>query len=325
MCMACLQRGQKRLGWHAVVGDRMGNFLLRFIRSISESAWLKRHPDFLLVLNWHQITPTFDANIHHRYTWTALDTFITAVDYLAAHFRIVPLQEAVERIKTTKIEGQCVALTFDDGDVSIANHVVPLLQRRNLPATIFINTAYLAGDSCYWFPALSHANPPLTGVLRNEALKLRATHDPVFYDEVRRRVEQHSAAVPKLSSRLVSNQWLAGLDGEQFAIGAHGHEHQRYSMMPPDWQWNDLAQNVAILSQFRAYRPLFAVPFGRRWDWNKTTLEIVHKLGLDLLLADGGVNLGPAMFYRRQPADSSSAPDLIAKAILRAKGNSQFE
>jgi peptidoglycan/xylan/chitin deacetylase (PgdA/CDA1 family) len=302
------------------VPHRLRRLVSRATREISARTWLASHGDFLLILNWHQITPHFDSDVHHRYTWTALNSFAAAVDYLTAHFRVVPLHEALKRIERGSLGGRCVALTFDDGDVSMADFVMPLLRQRNLPATFFINTAYLDGGRSYWFPVLSYAQPPVPGELQEKALKLRNTDDPVYYDHVRRQVEQLSGAVPKLDSRLVSEEWLAGLDGDQFAIGAHGHEHERYSMMPPDWQRKDLSRNVAILSRFRAYRPLFAVPFGRPWDWNSATLEIAHELGLDVLLADGGVNLGPAAGYCRQPADSQSARDLITQAIRGSLG-----
>ncbi len=287
------------------------------------SKWLKSHREFVLIFNWHQITPSFDPQIHHRYTWTALNRFKATIEYLSTHFRIVPLGEAVERIKSGSFAGRRVALTFDDGDISMADYVLPMLRGQNLPATFFINTAYLGSDNSYWFPVLSYARPSLSAELKEKALKLRTTDDPVYYDDVRRQVEQRCGSVPKLRLRLVSEEWLAGLDGDQFSIGAHGHEHQRYSMMPRDWQLADLSRNVKILSQFRAYRPLFAVPFGRPRDWNLTTLEVARALGLDVLLADGGVNLAPSTCLCRQPADSQSARKLVAHAVLRSPDNPQ--
>jgi peptidoglycan/xylan/chitin deacetylase (PgdA/CDA1 family) len=300
------------------IADSVRNVLSRSARPVLASIWLTTHRDFLLVFNWHQVTPSFDPEIHHRYTWTALHTFWATINFLTAHFQIVPLQPALERARTGNFRGRCVALTFDDGDVSIADYVAPFLRQRNLPATFFINTAYLGGDRAYWFTVLSYAGPVLPEGLRQRALELRTTKDPLFYDDVRRDVEQLSGAVPQLSSRLVSAEWLAKLDADQFTIGAHGHEHQRYSMMPEEWQRQDLKRNVEILSQFRAYRPLFAVPFGRAHDWNAATLEVAQELGLLVLLADGGINLTPLPYYRRQPADSLSPTKMVVRAVMHA-------
>jgi peptidoglycan/xylan/chitin deacetylase (PgdA/CDA1 family) len=299
------------------IANTLRSVLSRSARPVLASIWLVTHRDFLLVFNWHQVTPSFDPGLHHRYTWTALHTFRATINFLTAHFQIVPLQSALERAGAGNFGGRCVALTFDDGDASIAEYVAPLLKQRNLPATFFVNTAYLGGGCAYWFTVLSYAGAALPEGLRQRALGLRNTGDSVFYDDIRRDVEQLSGAVPQLNSRLVSAEWLAKLDADQFTIGAHGHEHQRYSMMSQEWQRQDLKRNVEILSQFRAYRPLFAVPFGRAHDWNSATLEVARELGLVLLLADGGINLTPLPYYRRQPADSLSATKMVVRALMR--------
>jgi peptidoglycan/xylan/chitin deacetylase (PgdA/CDA1 family) len=121
-----------------------------------------------------------------------------------------------------------------------------------------------------------------------------------------------------LGARLLPTQWLANLDGEQFAIGAHGHEHQRFSMMPLEWQLHDLRENVRVLSQFRGYRPVFAVPFGRSWDLTRETIYIARGQGLEVVLADGGINLGAGNSYQRIPSDGQIIRRLVAAEMSDA-------
>src|SRR5215470_3843791 len=92
--------------------------LCKSTRAISALISLARDRDFLLILNWHQITPRFDPKLHHRYTWTEFKHFASTIDYLVRHFRVVSLSETLKRIKNGNLEGRCVALTFDDGDIS---------------------------------------------------------------------------------------------------------------------------------------------------------------------------------------------------------------
>jgi peptidoglycan/xylan/chitin deacetylase (PgdA/CDA1 family) len=122
-----------------------------------------------------------------------------------------------------------------------------------------------------------------------------------------------------LSERIVSNRWLEKLDAQQFAIGAHGHEHQRFSMMSREWQEEDLDQNVEILSAFSAFRPLFAVPFGRSHDCSGETVEVANGHGLKVLMSAGGLNVGPERCYRRVPSDGSAVPALIDNVIAAAR------
>jgi peptidoglycan/xylan/chitin deacetylase (PgdA/CDA1 family) len=286
--------------------------------------WKWEHRNFLAVFNWHQVTPDFDPVRHHVYTWTQLEDFAKEVEWVAAKFRILPLHRAIVLHKRSELHGPCAALTFDDGDISVAEHVEPWLRRRDLPATFFINSAYLDGRSSYWFPVLSHSpvnakeprfpEPPVE--LREQAQHLRKTNDPIFYDEVRKRLEQFAPAIPHLDKRLVSREWLAGLNGDQFAIGAHGHEHQRYSMMPPEWQKNDLRENVRQLSRFRGFRPVFAVPFGRAHDWTDETIRIAHELGLEIVLAEGGINVARCSAYLRISCDGKKIAPLVRAVMV---------
>jgi peptidoglycan/xylan/chitin deacetylase (PgdA/CDA1 family) len=308
-----------------MVFNRIAKLLRIPIGHLRAKYWRLRHSDFLFVFNWHQISPNFDSSRHHEYTWTRFEDFKVEVDYLRAEFQILPLYEAIDRFKRRCLHGPCVSLTFDDGDISMAEHVLPYMHQHNMPATFFINSAYLDGKRTYWFPVLAYfsanedarrqANLP-DGLLE-KVLQLRRTNDVSFYNEVRSCVEQFASFIPNLGSRLVSTEWLTSLDGEQFTIGAHGHEHQRFSMMLADWQRNDLRENVRHLSQFRAYRPIFAVPFGREYDWTDETLKNASSLGLEVVLADGGVNISPGKVYRRIPADGKKLRPLIRDVLAR--------
>ncbi len=305
------------------VSSIVANLLDPITRLARVARWRRSHKDFLVIFNWHQITPIFDPYIHHKYTWTHLKKFKKEVDYLVREFQIIPLHEAIGRLKRGCLHGPCASLSFDDGDISIAQHVVPYLRQRGLPATFFINSAYLDGRCTYWFPILSYlcavedAGGPaiLSGHLRERALKLRLTADARYYNEVRTEIEKFASLVTNLSSRLVSADWLSGLDGDQFSIGAHGHEHQRFSLMPVRWQQNDLRKNVEALARFRGYRPIFAVPFGRPHDWSEETIHVARNEALDIVLADGGINLAAGEFYRRIPSDNRPLRSLLAEAM----------
>src|SRR5688572_27390106 len=94
----------------------------RALRSIARNGrafwWKATHDDFLIVFNWHQVAPALDPLRHQQRTWTRLEAFKENVGYLSRHFRVVPLDDAMRRIKNGSLRGRCVALTFDDGDVS---------------------------------------------------------------------------------------------------------------------------------------------------------------------------------------------------------------
>jgi peptidoglycan/xylan/chitin deacetylase (PgdA/CDA1 family) len=294
------------------------------------ASWRRAHRDFLIVFNWHQVSPQFDPKFHHQFTWTSLELFASQVQYVRNAYTVLPLHQAVNSLRDGKLRGPCAAMTFDDGDVTVREHVLPVLKRLGAPATFFINTAYLDGGA-YWFPILEymiHSGqlPPGrdANALREMATQLRNTPDADLYRRLREEIEPWASSIPSSGMRSVSREWLAGLDGEQFSIGAHGHEHQRYAMMSERWQQEDLATNVKLLREYRAFRPIFAVPFGRPGDWTQHTLAIAREQGLDVVLADGGVNLARMDAYARIPCDGRQAcavaRDTFASLAAQGRG-----
>jgi peptidoglycan/xylan/chitin deacetylase (PgdA/CDA1 family) len=299
--------------------SKLAGMIRPVINTARVTYWKRYHKNFLVVFTWHQVTPKFDPYRHHKYTWTQFDKFAQQIEYLAREFTIIPLHEAILHLKRGSLPGACAALSFDDGDISISENVVPFLKQRGLPATVFINTAYLGGHRSYWFPILSYlrfvehaeGRSMLTDDLSEKAQALRSTTNPRLYEECRCRIEELASLVPNLDSRLVSIDWLSKLDGDQFTIGAHGHEHQRFSMMPSEWQRGDLRKNVQALMCFRGYRPIFAIPFGRSLDYTAQSVSIAHEKGLEVVLSNGGINLAAGSVYHRIPSDDKTPSQIF--------------
>lgn len=274
-----------------------------------------REPDSLAIFIWHQVTPAFDPDRHHPYTWTPLAAFEAAIHDIVQTHRIMPLNEALAAIESGNLRGRCAALTFDDGDRSMADYVAPLLLHLRLPATFFINTGYLRGDSTYWFPVMAYAGAHLPHELKQCGQQLRLTDDPDLYRSCRALIEHYAGKVPSLNDRLVTPDWLARLDGVHFAIGAHGHEHQRYAMMTAEWQRDDLRTNLAALRDFRGFRPIFALPFGKPGDVSADIGPIAREEKLEVVLAGGGINSGERPFYDRIPADNVAIKSVVRRAM----------
>jgi peptidoglycan/xylan/chitin deacetylase (PgdA/CDA1 family) len=303
----------------------IGEALMRsLVRRARVWAWRRRHPNHLAVFNYHQVSPIFLPAVHSPLTWTPLAQFEVELEYLSGQFTILGLAEALDRLRHESLPGPCAAITFDDGDDSVAEHCAALLEERGVPATFFINSACWEGNGHYWFTSLTYlrdgpgperGQDDLTELNRKNHL-LRTTTDAAQYAAVREEVDRLAvdAGVPR--RRCVSPEWLAQLNPDLFALGAHGHEHQRYAMMSEDWQRQDLCRNVEWLRQFKAFRPLFAIPFGHKGDYNEATLRVASECRLAVWGAEGGVNVSPGPVGLRIPADSRSLRAVLMHEIL---------
>lgn len=74
---------------------------------------------------------------------TAVDVspsdFSFQIEFLKSKFDFITLDKVVDYIQgKTKISKPSVALTFDDGYADLFKHAVPLLAKKNIPATVFV-------------------------------------------------------------------------------------------------------------------------------------------------------------------------------------------
>jgi peptidoglycan/xylan/chitin deacetylase (PgdA/CDA1 family) len=78
-------------------------------------------------------------------------TFRNHLDWLEASFRVLPLGEVVTRLADRRPlpPGAC-AITFDDGWRDNFEHAFPELERRAMPATIFLVTERVGTRGAFW-------------------------------------------------------------------------------------------------------------------------------------------------------------------------------
>jgi peptidoglycan/xylan/chitin deacetylase (PgdA/CDA1 family) len=80
---------------------------------------------------------------------TPLAQFETDVESLTAHgFTFVGLDECVAWVdRRVELPSRSVAITFDDAYASVLTHALPVLTRRQVPATVFAIAGRLGGDN----------------------------------------------------------------------------------------------------------------------------------------------------------------------------------
>lgn len=81
--------------------------------------------------------------------------FLEHLEVIRSRFHPIRLADLVQAIRDKKIPREAVALTFDDGYRDNLYEAKPLLERFQIPATVFVVTGYVDSGREFWWDVLS--------------------------------------------------------------------------------------------------------------------------------------------------------------------------
>ncbi|RZT25355.1 peptidoglycan/xylan/chitin deacetylase (PgdA/CDA1 family) [Mycobacterium sp. BK558] len=151
------------------------------------------------------------------------------LEYVRRHYKVLPLEEALERLQDGSLPRCAAAVTFDDGTRNLLTNAAPVLRELGVPAAVFLATGPMGTAELLWPDRLWQAFAQTT---RHEIdltsvglgiLSLRSDID---------RVQTRDAAIQFLKQlpdrkRITEVQSLVNALGEQ--IDAHGGPFQLLS------------------------------------------------------------------------------------------------
>lgn len=169
-----------------------------------------------------------------------------------------PLKKLIHfRNNGWKIPPQVTALTFDDGFAGVYHNGWPILKKLNIPATIFVNTAYL--DS----------------------------QDPMPFDHWGVNIGVHGS--PDAYRPLTISQCKEMEACKLIDIGSHTHTHQDFRQRPRSFR-EDLQKSLQILQTILGHDQMpFALPYGipRAGYADKSLIDAAKQTGVTCALNTG--------------------------------------
>ncbi|MFZ6673029.1 polysaccharide deacetylase family protein [Undibacterium sp. Xuan67W] len=128
------------------VHTKNGLLTSAFIRIMGNSIARLSKQKRVCIITYHRILEHADPLLDNE---PDVATFYWQMKVLAEHFNVLPLHEAVLAMKEDRLPPRAVCITFDDGYRSTHDLALPILKEFNLPATVFVTTAYL-GEGNMW-------------------------------------------------------------------------------------------------------------------------------------------------------------------------------
>lgn len=311
--------------------NRLYRLIARWLSPAGENARLS-------ILIYHHVLPEPDLLFPNEVTRA---TFEVQMASLAAVFNVLPLVEAIERMKAGTLPERAACITFDDGYADNVTIALPILHRLGLTATFFIATDYLNGGCMFNDTVIEairrarHDTLDLTGLdlgchdVSSIAAKRYAISQilpvikrlPLQKREANaRRISELATSSPLPDDLMMTTEQLRYLHACGMEIGGHTAGHPILANLGSDAVKQEIQAGKTILEDLLdAPVRLFAYPNGKPGvDFLLAQAEIVRELGFVAAVAThGGVatpSTNPFLLPRFTPWRSGACtfvPELL--------------
>ncbi len=277
-----------------------------------------------------------------------VQSFDWQMGLLKSVFNVLPLPEAVARLKAGTLPARAAAITFDDGYADNLTHALPILQKHGLHATFFIATAYLDGGRMFNDTVIeSLRNTRLTKLdlsdlqlgqyeLGSVAARTQAIHQ--ILPKIKYLLpDEREAAAAQLAARaevenlpndlMMTTAQLKSLHAAGMEIGGHTHRHPILAKLDRAAARAEIAAGKTMLEDKLGARVrVFAYPNGKPGtDYLPEQAEIVRALGFEAAVSTShGVSTRSSDMYqlaRFTPWDTNRTTYAL-RLLQNLKGNS---
>ena len=224
--------------------------------------------------------------------------------WLKHWFNVLPLDHAVDQMRSGALPGRALAISFDDGYADNHDIALPILQRHGLKATFFIATEFLNGGRM-WNDSVIEATRlcktpvlDLTGTvaaslgvmaidgLPAKQLAIGRLINAIKYLPLQERTEWVNAIVQAAGNQLpndlmMGTQQIIALQNAGMQIGAHTANHPILARLSRSKARQEIAASKQVLEAMLGRKiDLFAYPNGKPGaDYSAETVELVRELG----------------------------------------------
>lgn len=257
----------------------------------------------VLCLLYHRVNIVSD-NIYNLAV--SPDAFEEHIRYLKQNYRILRFEEDWENTSDNSI-----IITFDDGYADNYLYALPILEKYEIPAAVFVSSGNIGTCREFWwdeigrvlttlecYPKQFHLRDQLyeytwetkTEYQRREVVKdlrwlLRMEPDMFRANDWIKQLKIWSGMVSdegRTENLSLNKEQLANLAKSPYiTIGAHTVRHLSLGALSEQDQEEEIAASIDFLeNELNQKIDIFSYPFGSGRDYNKKTLEICDRNGI---------------------------------------------
>ena len=238
-----------------------------------------------------------------QWTQLPLRRFIKHMEFLAANYKVISLREFLIDYESGTLSPDTAVITFDDGFRNVYTRAFPVLQRLNLPATIFVTTGLIGTQNILWpdelfclMQQVSNGSLELPELPLCESWNDAKSREPIYLRLLsllkELNVEQKKQTMASIRSQLevdavddVSSTEFQACDWNQLRemkatglidVGAHTVNHEILSRLDDAALGFEIEDScTTVLSQFDDICPVFAYSNGQPADFDDRVVGLL--------------------------------------------------
>jgi len=258
-----------------------------------------------MILAYHRVSPITPSDYILRDMIVGPEAFERQMIYLKNHYRVVTLDNFLENLSSkNKPSNKDVVITFDDAYADNYEYALPILKKYNLPATIFVPTAFIEATRSFWwdslaklltntkkqFLAFSYKGKELKLKLRNNKLKRKAFFTLSYLFKHAEEEEQEkllnllsnvlAVSISDLDLPTLAWSQIREMSMNAISFGAHTNNHCVVSHLTDKQFEEELTKSKEILeSQLGRKITVFAYPYGEKDDFSASSIAALARAG----------------------------------------------
>lgn len=253
-------------------------------RFIPEEPLIKSIKGSVVAPFYHLVSDTPPQHAKHLYRILSVSEFEKDLDFLLKHFTPIDAKTLIGKLeRKASAEKPALFLSFDDGFREVMEVIAPILRRKGVPATFFVNPAYINNvDLMYRCKISLMADRIENGKYSKStfaelAFLLNCSMDVDSIKQKLFQLRHNQKEVVATFARIINldfNEYLQSakpyltlselqeLSRLGFTIGGHGYNHLYFNEITFDEQLVEVERCMQWINSFFPNQPrLFAFPF----------------------------------------------------------------
>jgi peptidoglycan/xylan/chitin deacetylase (PgdA/CDA1 family) len=236
----------------------------------------------LLLPFYHTISNQRVNHISNLYPVRNEQLFIKDIDFLLKHFEPVNIDVINTKIKNNELFTKpSFHISFDDGLSELYDTVLPLLEKKGVPATFFINTEFVDNKALFYrykvsliLEKLKSNNDllkPVAELLSTKSTDLISVSKALLQlnfqsidliDSIATKIELSFEDYLKVNKPYLTTEQIKYMINRGFSIGSHSLNHPFFKEIALDEQKKQLTESFQFLAEkFDIKYKYFSFPF----------------------------------------------------------------